>query len=265
MRKSALVPAVLPVVLLLPTALFADEVIVKGGGSITGRVVEQTATQIVVDIGGGDIGIPMAKVDRIVKSATTLDEFDARAARMGPWDIEGWRALGRWASRQGLEKQARQAFERILAVEPDDTEAEAALGFVMVNDRWVPEAVAYRAQGFVKFDGEWMLPTEAQLRLDAAAAERSAREADEKARADEIDKLKAEVQAQYDAEAAEDAAWRAEGAAWFYSHAYGCGFCYYVPVITEVPVLTNITAVPVMSELTGIPVPASVGRHSWRR
>jgi len=185
--------------------------------------VDQTAAQIVVDIGGGTVGIPMAKVDRIVKAPTDLEEFETRAARLGRWDLEGWRALGRWASQQGLGKQARQAFERILAVEPDDPEAEAALGFVWLDDRWVPEDVAWRARGFVKFAGEWMLPAEAQLRLDAVAQERAAREAEESARAAEIDKLKAELQAQYDAEAAADAEWRAEGAAWFYSHAYGWG------------------------------------------
>jgi len=227
MRKSSLVPSFVPAVLLLgstvlfPTALSADEVFIKGAGSISGRIVDQTATQVMVDIGGGTVGLPMAKVDRIVKAPTDLDEFDARAGRLGRWEIEGWRALGRWASRQGLDRQARQAYERILAVMPDDPEAEAALGFVFLEDRWVPEEVAYRARGFVKFEGEWMLPAEAQLRLDAAAREQEAREAEASARAAELEKLKAEVKAQYEAEAAADAQWRAEGAAWFYAHAYG--------------------------------------------
>ncbi|HET8946246.1 MAG TPA: hypothetical protein VFQ07_04635, partial [Candidatus Polarisedimenticolia bacterium] len=212
MRKPPLLLLLLPAVL-CPTGLFADEVFIKGAGSISGRIVVQTATSILVDIGGGTVGIAMAKVERIVKAPTVLDEFDARAARLGPWDLEGWRALGRWATRQGLEKQAQQAYERILAVEPDDAEAERALGFVFLDDRWVPEAVAYRAQGFVKFEGEWMLPAEAQLRLDATAQWQAAREAEASARAADLEALKAEVKAQYEAEAAADAEWRAEGAA----------------------------------------------------
>ena len=219
MRKAPLVSF-----LLLPTVLFADEVFIKGAGSISGRVVQQTATQVLVDIGGGTIGIPVTHVDRIVKAPTDLDEFDARAARLGRWDLEGWRALGRWSSSRGLEQQARQAFERILAVVPDDPEALEALGFALLEDRWVPEDVALRARGFVKFEGEWMLPDEAQLRLDADAQEQEARDAEKQARADELEKLKAEVKAQYEAEAERDAAWRAEGAAWFYAHAYGYGY-----------------------------------------
>ena len=215
MRK----PAVL--LFLLPSVLFADEVFIKGAGSISGRVLEQTPTQVLVDVGGGTIGIPTTKVARIVKAPTELDEFDARAARLGRWDLEGWRSLGRWASAKGLDRQARQAYERILAVMPDDPEALEALGFVLLEDRWVPEAVALRARGFVKYEGEWMLPDEARLRLDAAAQWQAAREAEEKARAEELEALKAEVKAQYEAEADADAAWRAEGAAWFYAHAYG--------------------------------------------
>ena len=222
MRK----PAVL--LFLLPSVLCADEVFIKGAGSISGRVLEQTATQVLVDVGGGTIGIPTAKVARIVKAPTELDEFDARAARLGRWDLEGWRALGRWASSMGLEKQAHQAYEQVLAVTPDDPEALEALGFVLLEDRWVPEAVALRARGFVKYEGEWMLPAEAELRLDAAAQEQAAREAEKQARADELETLKAEVKRQYEAEAAADAEWRAEGAAWFYAHAYGWPIWYEV-------------------------------------
>ena len=221
MRKPPLLLFLLPTVLSAPTVPFADEVFIKGAGSISGRIVDQTATQVLVDVGGGTIGIAMARVDRIVKATTDLDEFDARAAKLGPWDLEGWRALGRWASWRGLEKQSRQAYERILAVEPDDAEAEMALGFVFLEDRWVPQDVAYRAQGFVKYEGEWMLPAEVQLRLDAARQWQEARDAEASARAAELEQLKKEVQAQYEAEAAADAEWRAEGAAWFYSHAYG--------------------------------------------
>jgi hypothetical protein len=241
MRKpplvSSFVPTILGSALLFPTLLFADEVFIKGAGSISGRIVERSATLVVVDIGGGTVGISMAKVDRIVQAPTDLDEFDARAARLGRWDLEGWRALGRWAWSRGLDKQARQAFERILAVEPDDPEAEAALGFVFLDDRWVPEDIAYRARGFVKFEGEWMLPEEAQLRLDSYAQQRAAREAEESARAADLEKLKAEVKAQYDAEAAADAEWRAEGAEWFYSHAYGWAgwVCYDCPSWPDPP------------------------------
>jgi hypothetical protein len=210
---------------LLPTVLRADEVFIKGAGSVSGRIVDQNATQVVVDVGGGVVGVPMTRVERIVKAHTALDEYDERARVLASRDIDGWRALARWASMRGLEGQARQACERILAIDANDPEANGVLGFVVLDGQWVTREEAWRARGFVKFDGEWMLPAEAQLRLDQAAAERADREAAERTRAEELDKLKAEVQAQYAAEAAADEEWRAEGAAWFYSHAYSwCGW-----------------------------------------
>ena len=217
MRKS---PCLL---LLLPTVLFADEVFIKGAGSISGRIVDQTATQVMIDVGGGTIGVPAARVDHIVKARTALDEFDARAAGLSPWDTDGWRALGRWASSQGMDTQARRAYLKILAMVPGDPEAENALGFVMLDGNWVNQDQAYRARGFVKFDGEWMMPAEARLRLDQTAEENARLEAERRARAADLERLKEDVKAQYAAEAAEDEEWREEGAAWFYSHAYGWG------------------------------------------
>jgi len=224
MRKT---PFLLPLSFLLPllflpsTVLFADEVFLKGAGSISGRIVDQTERLVTVDVGGGTIGVSMAHVDHIVKARTDLDEYDVRAGRLARWDVNAWRALGRWASRQGMETQARQAYERVVEIMPDDPEAEGALGFVMLDGNWVTQDEAYRARGFVKYQGEWMMPAEAQLRRDDAAADRASWEAAQSARASELEKLKADVQAQYAAEQARDDEWRAEGAAWFYSHAYG--------------------------------------------
>jgi hypothetical protein len=219
MRKTPIL------LLLLPTVLFADEVFIKGAGSISGRIVDQTGTLVLVDTGSGTIGVPVASVDRIVKARTDLDEYDERAGRLGPWDLDGWRALGRWALLRGMDRQARQAYERIVAIRPDDPEADGALGFVMLDGNWVTEAEAYRARGFVRYDNEWMMPAEARLRLDRDAAEQARQDAEASARAADLEKLKAEVQAQYAAEAAADEQWRAEGAAWFYANAYGwCGW-----------------------------------------
>ena len=220
---------ILCLLFLLPTTLFADEVIIRGAGSISGRIVEQTGTMVTVDIGGGAISVPMSHVERIIRGRTDLDEYDTRLNRLGPYDAPGWRELGRWASRHGLAEQASRAFETVLALDPDDPEARAALGFALLDGRWVPREEAYRSRGFIWFDGTWMLPAEAQMRRETAAAEQASREAERTARAAELETLKSEVQAAYAAEAAADAEWRAEGAEWFYSRTcnynwHGCGY-----------------------------------------
>ncbi len=89
----------LPLLLsLLPGLLVADVVYLEGGGRFTGRIVEQTEERIVFDFGDGTIGITMDRVEEIVKEASPLDEYDARAGKLRPQDVNGWRSLAQWAS-----------------------------------------------------------------------------------------------------------------------------------------------------------------------
>ncbi len=172
----------LPLLLLLvPGLLLGDVVYLKGGGKFAGRIVEQTEERMVIDIGDGVIGFSMERVEEIVKGPSPLDEYDARASKLGPQDVDGWRGLAQWASAKGLSAQSRAAYKKVLAAAPDDKEAREALGFVQVDGRWLTEEESYRARGFVKYDGEWMTPAEVQLAQADAAREQARDEADKRA------------------------------------------------------------------------------------
>ena len=171
-------------VLLVPGALFADEVYLKDAGSISGRVVEQNETTVKVDIGDGFIAVPASRVERIEKGRSALDEYADRAAKLGPQDVEGWKNLARWAMKQGYPGQAREAANKVLAIAPNDPDARKALGFVSLDGKWVTLEEGYKAKGYVKFDGEWMTPAEAQAGQAALAAERAQRDADHRANAE---------------------------------------------------------------------------------
>jgi hypothetical protein len=166
---------------LVPGPLVADVVYLKSGGRFAGRILEQTAEKVVVDFGDGTIGLPMEQVEQIVREPSPLDEFAARASKLGPEDASGWRGLAQWASMQGLSAQSRAAYKKVLAVAPDDPEAREALGFVKVDGRWLTEEESYRARGFVRYDGEWMTPAEVQLAQSDAARAQARDEADKRA------------------------------------------------------------------------------------
>ena len=166
---------------LLPGVLVADVVYLKSGGRFSGRILEQTAEKVVIDFGDGTIGLPMDQVEEISRGPSPLAEFDARASKLGPQDVDGWRSLALWASMKGLSAQSRAAYKRVLALAPDDKEAREALGFVQVDGRWLTEEESYRARGFVKYDGEWMTPAEVQLAQSNAAREQARDEADKRA------------------------------------------------------------------------------------
>jgi hypothetical protein len=189
---------------LWPGIATADEVFVRGGGQLTGEVVERGADSILVDIGIGRIGLPLSSVERIVPGPTPVGLYRGRAAILEPDDVEGWLALGRWADEHGLETHARESFQRVLAADPDNASAHRALGHVPVEDQWLSREESYRARGYVPFEGRWVTPDERRAALEdrrAATearqvemeAEARIREAEARARAAEADARKAEV------------------------------------------------------------------------
>jgi len=217
----------IPLLLFLaPTVLLADEVFLKGAGSITGQIVEQTATTVTVNIGGGVMGVPMANVDHIVKARCPLDDYDDRAGKLGPKDADGWRQLGRWATQQGLSAQATLAYQHLLTLVPNDPEAQEALGFVLVNGQWMTEEDSYRARGYVQYDGEWMTPAEAQLHQQNAQAEQARDEAARSARDAETAKMLADNRAATAAQKAADEQKRADDEARWSQPVYWGGWGY---------------------------------------
>src|SRR5262245_35352817 len=124
---------------LLPLAAGADEVFLKSGGQLSGRVVSRTATIIEVDVGAGRITVPMSSVLRIEEGRSALQAYEERAGRIAAGDVEGWLALGQWASERGLGTQAREAYHRALSASPNDPRANAALGNVQMGGRWLSQ------------------------------------------------------------------------------------------------------------------------------
>jgi hypothetical protein len=197
-------------VFLLPAASRGDEVYLKGGGKVSGRVVARTATSVEVDVGAGKITVAADRVVRIEERRSALDDYYDRAGALAATDVASWRALGRWASDQGLSSQVREAYSRVLATAPDDPEANRALGRVAVGGRWMTEDESYRARGYVELDGDWMTPAErdAILRERAAAADADRRRVESEARVKDAEARAREAEAraaQAEAEAAAQA------------------------------------------------------------
>ena len=192
------------VIALVAAPVLADDVYLRGGGQITGEIVEQSADSVTVNIGGGNLTVKMASVVRIEKSVSPLQEYKERASRIPEGDAEAWRELARWATAGAMATMASQAWSKVAELVPSDPEANRALGRVQYNGQWVTEEQSFRAQGYVQFEGEWMRPGERETIL----AERRA--------SDEADRQEREAQARADEEAKKnrDAQWEAEHEFW---------------------------------------------------
>lgn len=156
----------------------ADEVLMKGGGRLTGQISSQSEESVTIDIGAGSMTVPMASVVDIQRGTSPLHEYRERAAKLAADDIEGWRELGRWANQRGLSVQAREAYSKVRAANPNDLDANRALGLVLYQGQWITEEDSYKAQGYVKYGSDWMTPAErdAMMRERDAAEEANRRE-----------------------------------------------------------------------------------------
>jgi hypothetical protein len=155
---------------MLGSVAHADDVFLKGGARISGRLLSRTAASVEMDVGAGTVIIPMTSVDRIEARRTPLEEYYERAESLRPADGAGWLQLATWATGQGLGTQARIAFRNVLSVDPSNADANQALGRVLLDGQWVSEEDSYRARGYVTFDGEWMTPAEQEAILEQRAA-----------------------------------------------------------------------------------------------
>lgn len=186
---------------------FADEVFLRGGGSVHGEIVGRTESSLVMEVGPGRMTLPMSRVDHVVATTSDLAIYRSRAAALAAGDVAGWIALARWAEGRDLLTQSRVAYEHVLGVDPQNAAANEALGRVRLAGRWVTAEESYRARGYVPFEGTWVTPeersatladrtAEIRARQMTAEAEARAREAEARAAAAEADARRAAVEAQ---------------------------------------------------------------------
>ncbi len=243
----------LALLLLAATPLAADQVFLKGGGQLTGVVIERSASSIVIEVAPGRLTIPASRVERVVEGSSALLTFQTRAAAIAAGDATAWVDLGDWALERGMQTQARNAFQRAVSIDPDNAAAHRGLGETFVDGRWLGDADAHRARGLVQFRGEWVTPSErdAEMRQQeaeaaamAARAEAAARvrEADARAAAAEADARRAEVEpfAYGDTYGGIPYSWVLAGGGCGYG--YGCG--HHVGRPAERPVVTPPQAPP---------------------
>jgi hypothetical protein len=206
--------------------VLADEIVLRNGGRISGRIVERTEDKVAIETGPGLVSLPMSRVERIVDGLSSLEAFAERAADLQAGDVDGWSALARWAEERELLTQARHAWQRVLAVDPRHPEANAGLGRVSLDGEWMSAEDAYRARGYVSFEGRWLTPPEHEAAVRERAAEQAAaldaREADMRVREAEARVREAEARAR-EAEAAADQSTTGIPLGYGYGYGYGWG------------------------------------------
>ena len=106
----------------------ADEIFLKNGRVLEGVVIEQTDTQVVIELAAGKMSLPASMVERIEAAPSRLTDFESRAADLAEDDVKGWLELAFWAADHRLDTRARSTFEKVLSIDPAQVVAMEILG-----------------------------------------------------------------------------------------------------------------------------------------
>lgn len=153
------------IALALAAPAWADEVTLRSGGKIVGRVVADKPDSITLEVGGGRVTINKADIVEFRPGRTAFDDFDEKLIDI---DLSGgakdFYELGAWARERGLPAKARSMFQRAVDKDPNHEGARRALGFVRRNDQWLTREELNLAIGLVRVGGEWMTKAELEYR-----------------------------------------------------------------------------------------------------
>lgn len=146
MKRSAFLVIVLATALVLaPSPLRGDVFHLSGGGTLEGELVKQTATDMVVKIGGGTVTLGTQMVTKVDKAPSPAAQYRERLAALKP-TAEANVELAAWCEDKFLSPEAMEHYWAALKLDPDNASARMRLGFVRLAGQWVTRQEARQAR-----------------------------------------------------------------------------------------------------------------------
>lgn len=140
--------------LLFAASAVADDVILKDGRVLSGKVSDEGKRYTVVDR-DRKYAVPKSEVAEFVSARSFMDEYEARLEKLPYDDPEAIFEFGRWLAKNEWPSRAARAYEEVLELDPDHRGARRALGYKLYEGEWVGPEELNRRQGLVKFEGRW--------------------------------------------------------------------------------------------------------------
>ncbi len=145
------------------------------GGELRGTLQNEGQTPRETYIIETNFGVITLDREQIVDQTPISDaqlEYEGIAANYAD-DAEGQWELAQWCKENGLPKERRTHAEKVLEHDPDHALARAFLGFFLDRStgRWITQEQLREEQGYVKYQGEWLLQQQVQLREERRTAD----------------------------------------------------------------------------------------------
>jgi hypothetical protein len=119
-----------------PTAAVPDQIHMKGGRTLSGRIVSETRDELRIRSGRGEVEVARANVTSVRSLEHSLAEFLHRWDSMRHDDPVALAELARFCASRGLTGEARNAWLRILTLDPGSEEAARAIGAQRFEGGW---------------------------------------------------------------------------------------------------------------------------------
>jgi len=149
----------------MATQADADVIHLAEGGKLTGEILEETPSQVVIRTATGERTISRYEIMKIVREQSAQDKLRARLKTLkGSRDADAFYELGQWAETQGLPKGARHCYQQAVKVDAYHREAHLALGHRYYQGRYYDDEGYQKARnGLVMWEGKWVTPQEREL------------------------------------------------------------------------------------------------------
>jgi hypothetical protein len=140
----------------------ADVLTTTDGLALEGRVEKLPDGRYRVTTEDGRVELAARQVASVRRGIHPRADLRARARALDPHDALAFTKLALEAEGQGLADVARELYEHVLTLDPDQAAARRALGYERHEGAWVRADVARRRKGLVLYRGRWMLPAEVE-------------------------------------------------------------------------------------------------------
>lgn len=152
----------------LSSALRADVVVLRSGGRIEGQTLNPAGKTPdiykIKTVQGIDLELPSTEVDYISYPGAPSEAYDQLVQKM-PDTVEAHLKMVKWCTDNKINSLASRHYRRIIELDPDNSQARKALGYVKRNGAWTTKQETMESQGLVNHNGKWITPQEKELEL----------------------------------------------------------------------------------------------------
>lgn len=145
------------------------------GGELRGALQNEGETPRARYVIQTELGIVTLDRDQVVSQDPISEsrlEYDRTKASYADTPEGQWK-LAQWCSENMLPVEKRLHAERVIELDPSHHDAHALLGHFLdrTTGKWMTQEELRSEQGYVKYNGEWLLPQQVELREEQRKAE----------------------------------------------------------------------------------------------